>query len=194
MGTEGKEERLPTRRRVEERNAAARRRANGSTGGGGTCAGARRWADTRREVPKPAGANGQTPQGRVGGQASVDLQALGAANWDDWGGLARRARFQGAQLGGAAEGALRRPFFSLLLFPECSILPSPCAPRPSSLWLLFFPFVSLPVASKPSAIVSSPAPVATVAARRRRRSMYRGLARPATSDHGRGTSTGAGVP
>lgn len=47
----------------------------------------------------------QTPQGRVGGQASVDLQALGAANWDDWGGLARRARFQGAQLGGCRGGA-----------------------------------------------------------------------------------------
>lgn len=114
MGTERREERLPTSRRVEERNAAARLRANGSTGGDGTSAGAQRWADTRREVPKPAGATARHPKGSIrlsGGQASVDLQALGAANWDDWGGLARRARFQGAQLGGCRGGRFGDPFF-----------------------------------------------------------------------------------
>lgn len=64
MGTEGKEERLPTHRRVEESNAAARRRANGSTGADGTSAGARWWADTRREVPKPPGATARQPKGQ----------------------------------------------------------------------------------------------------------------------------------
>lgn len=77
MGTEGKEERLPTHRRVEERNAAARRRANGSTGGGGTCAGARRWADTRREVPKPAGATARHHKGGLVGRHQLIYRLWG---------------------------------------------------------------------------------------------------------------------